>query len=144
MGAVFEAEQNRRSMRRRWKVCGLARYRDVNAVELDSKREAETVARLDHTNIVPIYSVGNEGAVDYFAMQLIDGQGLDQIIKSRQLRGVDSASSRRPGTGRPPRPRAADQRGVIDRDVKPSNLTARPRRADLVDRLRTGQTQRTM
>ena len=51
------------------------------------RREAKAAARLHHTNIVPVFEVGREGEVAYYAMQFIHGQGLDQIVEElRRLR----------------------------------------------------------
>lgn len=44
------------------------------------KSEAQAVARLRHPNIVPVYSVGNEGDVHYFAMELVDGYPLSTAV----------------------------------------------------------------
>jgi serine/threonine protein kinase len=43
------------------------------------QREAETVPRLHHTNIVPIFAVGCERGVNYYAMQLIAGRSLAYV-----------------------------------------------------------------
>src|SRR5256885_8927698 len=48
------------------------------------QREAETVARLHHTNIVPIFAVGCEQGVHYYAMQFIDGQSLAAVLEEAQ------------------------------------------------------------
>jgi eukaryotic-like serine/threonine-protein kinase len=45
------------------------------------RREAEAAARLHHTNIVPIYFTGEENGVHFYAMELIDGPSLDQVIR---------------------------------------------------------------
>lgn len=42
--------------------------------------EARASAKLHHTNIVPVFDVGCESGVPFFAMQLIDGLGLDRVI----------------------------------------------------------------
>ncbi len=82
------------------------------------RREAETVARLDHAGIVPIYDVGEESGVPWFAMKLIEGQDL----------------SVNPGRWRAPRVAArviadiaravdhAHKYGVLHRDLKPANV----------------------
>src|SRR5262249_4061148 len=44
------------------------------------RREAKAAARLHHTNIVPVFEVGRDRDVSFYAMQLIQGQGLDQVI----------------------------------------------------------------
>src|ERR1700677_493696 len=48
------------------------------------RREAEAAARLHHTNIVPVYAIGEQDGTHFYAMELIDGHSLDQVIK--QLR----------------------------------------------------------
>jgi serine/threonine protein kinase/WD40 repeat protein/tetratricopeptide (TPR) repeat protein len=51
--------------------------------------EARSVARLHHTNIVPVFAVGEHQGVPYFAMQFIAGHSLEVILEDlRQLRGV--------------------------------------------------------
>ena len=65
------------------------------------RREAKSAARLHHTNIVPVFEVGQEGEVAYYAMQFIQGQGLDQVIAElRRLLapGLDAGEA---GTRRP-------------------------------------------
>src|SRR4029077_13715328 len=49
--------------------------------------EARAAARLHHTNIVPVFGVGECAGVHYYAMQFIHGQGLDVVIDAlRRLR----------------------------------------------------------
>jgi WD40 repeat protein/serine/threonine protein kinase/tetratricopeptide (TPR) repeat protein len=43
-------------------------------------REVRAAGRLHHTNIVPIYGVGQDGSLLYYAMQFIEGEGLDRLI----------------------------------------------------------------
>ncbi len=45
------------------------------------KNEAQAAAQLHHTNIVPVYAVGHERGVHFYAMQLIDGQSVSALIK---------------------------------------------------------------
>ena len=50
--------------------------------------EARAAARLHHTNIVPVFGVGEHEGVHYYAMQFIQGQGLDVVFEElRRLRG---------------------------------------------------------
>src|SRR5262249_58373384 len=44
------------------------------------KNEAHAAAQLHHQNIVPVYSVGCERGVHYYAMQFIDGHTLAAVI----------------------------------------------------------------
>src|SRR5262249_56743345 len=92
MGVVYEAEQL--SLRRTvaLKVLRYGTLADETAL-LRFHREAETVAQLHHTNIVPIHAVGTEGGVHYYAMQFIEGRSLADFIAEAR------AAARRP----PPR-----------------------------------------
>jgi serine/threonine protein kinase/WD40 repeat protein len=87
MGVVYEAVQE--SLGRRVALKVLPREFVENAKQLERfRREARSAARLHHTNIVPVFGVGEEKGVHYFAMQFIDGQGLDRIIAAaRRARG---------------------------------------------------------
>ncbi len=79
MGVVYEAEQL--SMRRRvaLKVLPFASVMDQRQIAR-FKNEAQAAGLLQHTNIVPVYGVGCERAVHYFAMQYIEGMTLAEII----------------------------------------------------------------
>ncbi|MBX7103005.1 MAG: protein kinase [Gemmataceae bacterium] len=53
------------------------------------RREARAAARLHHTNIVPVYGVGDADGLHYYAMQYIEGMGLDAVVKEvRRRRGL--------------------------------------------------------
>ena len=62
-------------------------------------REAQSAARMHHSNIVPLFEVGQDGENAYYAMQLIDGEGLDQVIKG--LRGLRSQGGAAGAVGGP-------------------------------------------
>ena len=48
---------------------------------------------MHHTNIVPVFDVGQDGEHLYYAMQLIHGQGLDRVIDDlKRLRAQSEAS----------------------------------------------------
>ncbi len=79
MGVVYEAEQVSLGRRVALKVLPRQASRD-RLVEERFRREARAAARLHHTNIVPVYDVGQDGDVRYYAMQFIEGQGLDAVI----------------------------------------------------------------
>src|SRR5271165_533544 len=44
------------------------------------RREAKSLAQLDHPNIVTIYSVEESDGIHFMTMQLVEGQGLDRLI----------------------------------------------------------------
>jgi WD40 repeat protein/serine/threonine protein kinase len=87
MGVVYEAEQLSLGRRVALKVLPRNVVGDRKALER-FRREAKAAARLHHTNIVPVFEVGEGDDAAYFAMQFIQGQGLDQVIDElARLRG---------------------------------------------------------
>ena len=102
MGVVYEAEQLSLGRRVALKVLPLHVAKDGRALER-FRREARSAAKLHHTNIVPVFEVGQEGDVCYYAMQLIQGQGLDQVIaRAAPVPLAGRAPSR--AVAAPPRP----------------------------------------
>jgi Flp pilus assembly protein TadD/serine/threonine protein kinase len=89
MGVVYEAEQV--SLQRRVAVKLLPLAAALDAKQLQRFRnEAQASAGLHHTNIVPVYFVGCERGVHYYAMQFIDGQSLAEVIDElRRWTGQD-------------------------------------------------------
>jgi serine/threonine protein kinase len=84
MGTVYEAVQI--SLDRRVAVKVLPFAASLNAKQLQRfKNEAQAAAHLHHTNIVPVYAVGAERGVHFYAMQLIEGQNLAALLE--ELRG---------------------------------------------------------
>jgi WD40 repeat protein/serine/threonine protein kinase len=94
MGVVYEAEQI--SLGRRVALKVLPRQVSSDRMVRERfRREARAAAKLHHTNIVPVYEVGQDGDVRFYAMQLIHGQGLDVVIAElRRLRGRSGSESR--------------------------------------------------
>ena len=90
MGVVYLAEQE--SLGRHVAVKVLAGHALSNPKYLMRfRREAQAAARLHHTNIVPVLDVGRCEDVHYFAMQYIQGHGLDQVIlELRRMRDTNS------------------------------------------------------
>ena len=83
-------------------------------------REARAAASLNHPNITQIYATGQEGAIPYFAMELIRGRSLESLVRQQGAVEARFALSliRQSAIGL----RHAADRGLIHRDVKPSNL----------------------
>ncbi len=79
MGVVYEAEQVSLGRRVALKVLPDQVAGDRKALER-FRREAKAAARLHHTNIVPVFEVGRDGVVAFYAMQFIHGEALDQVI----------------------------------------------------------------
>jgi serine/threonine protein kinase/WD40 repeat protein/Flp pilus assembly protein TadD len=80
MGVVYEAVQE--SLGRHVALKILPFHKLINPTHLERfRREARAAARLHHTNIVPVFGVGEHAGVHYFAMQFIQGQGLDLVLR---------------------------------------------------------------
>lgn len=80
MGLVFEAEQE--SLQRRVAIKVLP-TRSLFGEEQQKRfrREARTAGNLHHTNIVPVFGVGEADGFHYYVMQLIAGVGLDEVLR---------------------------------------------------------------
>jgi WD40 repeat protein/serine/threonine protein kinase len=80
MGVVYEAEQLSLGRHVALKVLPQKLLRDARQ-ERRFEREARAAARLHHTNIVPVFAVGQQEGMPYYAMQFIQGLGLDAVIE---------------------------------------------------------------
>jgi tetratricopeptide (TPR) repeat protein len=151
MGVVYEAEQLSLGRRVALKVLPLAATLDARQL-LRFKHEAQAAACLHHPHIVPVYGVGCERGVHYYAMQFIEGHSLAEVIAD--LRAGDGASQHPTAAdgSTPTGPAAAlstersarspaycravarvgvqaaealehaHQVGIVHRDIKPANL----------------------
>jgi len=142
MGVVYEAEQI--SLRRT--VALKVLYPGITGSKQAEERfcrEARAAARLHHTNLVPVYGLGRDEGSWYYAMELVRGPSLGEVIlRMRDVAGAaaekltDSAASlaasRGSGAYFPVLARmfagvaealhVAHADGIIHRDVKPTNL----------------------
>ncbi len=97
MGVVYEAVQESLGRHVALKILPLSGRLGATQIER-FQLEARSAARLHHGNIVPVHGVGEHQGVHYYAMQFIQGHGLDAILDDlRRLRGLasDSVGSRR-------------------------------------------------
>ena len=124
IGVVYEARQISLGRRVAVKVlppASLVDPRQLRRFEI----EAQAAAALQHPNIVPVFAYGSERGVPYFAMRLIDGRNLAEVVGELRERS---------GRGLPPREVAelgrqaaealdyAHRNEVLHRDIKPSNF----------------------
>ena len=100
MGIVYEAEQVTLGRRVAVKVLPAMALRSEKDV-LRFHREARTSAKLHHTNIVPVFGVGEQDGMHYIVMQFIHGVGLDEIRSElRRLVVGNDSSGEEPSTDR--------------------------------------------
>jgi len=82
-------------------------------------REAQAAAGLDHPNIVAIHEVGEFQGRPFYAMQIVEGQSLKDVISEKDLsveKILEIAIQVCEGL------QAAHDKGIIHRDIKPSNI----------------------
>jgi hypothetical protein len=83
MGIVYEAEQV--SLRRRVALKLLPFASSLDERQLQRfEHEAQAAGQLHHSNIVPVYWVGCEHGIHFYAMQYIEGQSLAALIRALQ------------------------------------------------------------
>ncbi len=92
MGIVYEAHQKSLNRQVALKILPFAAVLDQRQIAR-FRNEAQAAAQLHHPHIVPVFAVGQEQGVYYYAMQLIDGQSLEQVIA--QLREDTDARGQR-------------------------------------------------
>ena len=94
MGIVYEAEQVSLGRRVALKVLPFAGALDARQLQR-FKNEAQAAAHLQHQNIVPVYFVGCERGVHFYAMQYVEGQTLAQLIAElREGTGLNKRGSK--------------------------------------------------
>src|SRR5262245_16070329 len=90
MGVVYEAEQLSLGRRVALKILPFAATMDPRHLQR-FHNEARAAASLHHEHIVPVYAVGCERSVHYYAMQFVEGQTLGEFIqKMRASAGLTS------------------------------------------------------
>jgi serine/threonine protein kinase len=121
MGIVYEAEQVSLGRHVALKVLPQKLLRD-DRQKRRFEREAKAAAKLHHTNIVPVFGVGQHDGVPYYAMQFIQGLGLDAVIDELRRLGSGPSGLRTPFAPNPS-PRSTRQKGAELSGVVHSLLT---------------------
>jgi DNA-binding beta-propeller fold protein YncE len=119
MGSVYRAQEEELAREVALKVIAPELAQDERFRER-FLRESKVAASLDHPNVVPIYRAGEEEGVLYLAMRYVEGTDLGKLLASEGalapgrclelLAQVAEALD------------AAHERGLVHRDVKPSNV----------------------
>ncbi len=101
MGVVYEAVQLSLDRRVALKVLPFAAALDAKQLQR-FKNEAQAAAHLHHTNIVPVYAVGSERGVHFYAMQLIEGQNLAALVDDLRRAAPPGSKTTPPRPGEEP------------------------------------------
>lgn len=86
--------------------------------------EIETLRKLRHPNIVRLFGFGEQDGQLFFAMELVEGNSLEQELQNGRC--FDWREVAQIGIGTCRALRHAHDRGVIHRDIKPANLLLVP------------------
>jgi serine/threonine-protein kinase len=119
MGAVYRAEELALQRPVALKVI-LPEYSGDERFRERFRRESRIAAAIDHQNVIPVFDAGDENGVLYIMMRLVEGTDLRQVIaQDGALRPLRAARIvRQVGAALD----AAHARGMLHRDVKPSNV----------------------
>ncbi len=118
MGAVYKARQEGLDRVVALKILPEEFGHDVKFA-LRFTREARTLAKLTHPNIVSVFEFGNVENTYYFLMEFVDGSTLREVVKARQLAPSHALAIV---------PHLCDalqyahDNGVVHRDIKPENI----------------------
>ncbi len=98
----------------------LARTRGNEGDHAQLEREARSIAAVTHPNVVQVYAAGEQDGLAYFAMELVNGPDLREVLEREGPLSV--ARARRYMSQAALGLRAAAKKGIVHRDVKPANL----------------------
>jgi serine/threonine-protein kinase len=119
MGVVYKGWEPSLNRKVAIKCLGEHLLNDKDLVERFT-REAKATAALNNPNVIQIYYIGTEKNVPFFAMEYIEGQSLDDILKGDNSLSVKHAKNllKQACLGLA----AAHKIDLVHRDIKPANL----------------------
>jgi serine/threonine-protein kinase len=119
MGRVYLAQEELTGKQAALKILAAELAQDAGFLHR-FQREIQTLSTLDHPNIVHFYESGFENGMYFYAMEYVEGEGLDRILDEKgrlPWRDVlDIALQVCPAL------KHAHDHGIIHRDIKPANL----------------------
>ena len=118
MGEVYRARDTRLNRDVAIKVLPRAVAHDSERRER-FEREAQTIAALNHPNIVTIHAIEQTGETAFLAMELVEGRPLSELIPRGGLRLDQLLKTAIPVVDAVV---AAHQKGITHRDLKPANI----------------------
>lgn len=131
MGIVYRATQTTLNRMVAVKMLPLA-FAATTDMLARFRREAETLARLSHENVVHVYDIEELDGNHFIIMELVDGPSLGRIL--RQQTRLDPAVARDVALGVARGLAAAHVQGIVHRDIKPDNIlfssSGRPKLTD--------------
>ena len=128
MGVVYLAHDER--LGRAVAVKTMASLRGDETARKRFWREARAAASINHPNVCQLYEIGEDGGELFIAMELLEGESLDERLR----RGPLSVSEVLPiGLGILGALQALHGRGVVHRDLKPTNVFLTPHGVKLLD-----------
>jgi serine/threonine protein kinase len=88
------------------------------------RREARMVAALDHPNVVPLYAAGEEDGTVYIVTRWVEGTELGSLIQAEGP--LEPSRAARTAAQIASALEMAHEKGLVHRDVKPSNVILTP------------------
>jgi eukaryotic-like serine/threonine-protein kinase len=98
------------------------RYAEVPSFRGRFRQEARAMACLDHENIVKVYDISQDGEVPFIVAECVAGQDIGLLLGGHRGGQLHEKFARRVAAQLLRALSYAHQRGVIHRDVKPSNI----------------------
>ncbi|MFH0844713.1 MAG: serine/threonine-protein kinase, partial [Pseudomonadota bacterium] len=122
MGVVYKGEDPKIHRTVAIKTVRLSDYDDDIVGEMKERffREAESAGLLTHPNIVTIYDAGEEHDLAYIAMEFLEGEDLEQVMKKDKLFPLRNTLSTVAEVA--DALDYAHSKGVVHRDIKPANI----------------------